>query len=110
MAVMKPRHAAALAMLLLLSGGCRFFRHNPITVSGTIHPAFTANCTGGTFAHARFFIAVPTASIRVVLAARGRQLAIPLDLRRTPTFSVLLMKEQLPVSASILPLFRMPST
>lgn len=62
------------SMLLLLSGGCRVLRHkvtclpvwtapttfgNPITVSGTIHPAFTANCTGGTFAHARFFIGCP---------------------------------------------------
>jgi hypothetical protein len=81
MADMKPRYAAALALvrwssipLLLLSGGCRFFRHKvtcspvwtapttfgrPITVSGTIHPAFTSNCTGGTFAHARFFIGCP---------------------------------------------------
>ena len=81
MIYMKPRHAAALAlvgwyslMLPLLSGGCRFFRHkvtccpvwtapttfgHPITVSGTIHPTFTANCTGGTFAHARFFIGCP---------------------------------------------------
>ena len=38
-------------------------------------------------------MAVPTASILVVLAARGRQLAIRLDLQRTPTISVLSTKE-----------------
>jgi hypothetical protein len=63
-----------LFMLLLPSGGCRLFGHkvtcsprwtapttfgSPITVSGTIRLAFAANCKGGTFAHARFFIGCP---------------------------------------------------
>jgi hypothetical protein len=61
-------------MLLLLSGGCRFFRHkvtcspvwtapttfgNPITVSGIISLSFSPNCTGGAFANARFYIGCP---------------------------------------------------
>ena len=60
--------------MVLVSSGCRFFRHNvtcfpvwtaptiygkPITVSGTIQVAFAAHCTGGSFAHANFFIGCP---------------------------------------------------
>jgi len=72
--VRQPLSRLVLSMLVQLSGGCRFFRHKvtcspvwtaptifgkPITVSGTIRLAFIANCTGGTFAHARFFIGCP---------------------------------------------------
>ena len=112
---MKTRHFATLALvrwssisLLLLFGGCRFFRHKvtcspvwtapttfgkPITVSGTIHAAFTPNCTGATFAHARFFIGCPDSINPTCVGHGGRQLAIRLDLRSTPTISVLSMKE-----------------
>ena len=72
---MKRRWVFRLVLsMVLLSGGCRFFRHKvtcspvwtaptiygkPITVSGTIQLAFAAHCTGGSFAHARFFIGCP---------------------------------------------------